>query len=254
MSDRNLTTPTKQVFGDVQKGTECRICARTVDDGRSKYCSDYCRNLAKAVMGMLNWSSVRRRVTDRDDETCQRCGFDYSKERHARRHIRNRIDELLPDRPDGPSARELGAGEADDFDWEAHNERVDEWREEKERIEERYGDPYEHDGGLEVDHVTPISEGGHPFDPGNLQTLCNDCHKDKTAAEASERADRRTPSREDINESLFEYASDGGQEEPVPEFDPEVDWMNEHHTWCSTCGDYFGNQLYEEEHADHDIE
>lgn len=34
--------------------------------------------------------------------------------------------------------------------------------------------------------------------------------------------------------------------------DPEIDFMETHHTWCSTCGDYFGNKLYELEHADHD--
>lgn len=34
--------------------------------------------------------------------------------------------------------------------------------------------------------------------------------------------------------------------------DPEIEWMDIHHTWCTECGDYFGNELYEREHADHD--
>ena len=38
--------------------------------------------------------------------------------------------------------------------------------------------------GLEVDHVTPISEGGAPFDLANLQSLCGwPCHADKTRRE-----------------------------------------------------------------------
>ncbi|MCY4508425.1 MAG: HNH endonuclease signature motif containing protein, partial [Acidobacteria bacterium] len=36
---------------------------------------------------------------------------------------------------------------------------------------------------LEVDHITPISEGGAPFDLANLQSLCRDCHIDKTRRE-----------------------------------------------------------------------
>jgi 5-methylcytosine-specific restriction endonuclease McrA len=115
-------------------------------------------------MGMLNWSSIRRRIIDRDDETCQHCGYDHTYERRARR---------------------------------------------RDELKERYGDPYEHDCGLEVDHIIPVSEGGHPFDPANLQTLCTDCHKHKTARENSERG--TTPSREDINKSLFAYVSDGGR-------------------------------------------
>lgn len=39
--------------------------------------------------------------------------------------------------------------------------------------------PYE----LDIDHIIPISEGGHPFDPKNLQTLCKSCHITKTRME-----------------------------------------------------------------------
>lgn len=221
MSNRNLTTTTRQVFGDVRKGTECRICGRDVDDGRSKYCDDYCRNLARAVMGMLNWNSVRRKIIGRDDETCQECGYDHSKERLARYHIKDLVDSKLPERPEGPSVLELGSGDADDFDWDAYHEKTDEWNEQRDELRERYGNWHDRDGGLEVDHITPVSEGGHPFDPGNLQTLCEECHKDKTAAEASERADRRTPSRGELSESLFEYTN-GDTDLPTAEVDTDV--------------------------------
>lgn len=35
---------------------------------------------------------------------------------------------------------------------------------------------------LQVDHITEIADGGAPYDHSNLQTLCEDCHKEKTAA------------------------------------------------------------------------
>ena len=31
-------------------------------------------------------------------------------------------------------------------------------------------------GRLEAHHVTPLDQGGAPFDLANLETLCRDCH------------------------------------------------------------------------------
>lgn len=44
--------------------------------------------------------------------------------------------------------------------------------------------------GTEVDHITPLSQGGAQDDPANLQTLCTPCHDRKTRAEASQRTRR----------------------------------------------------------------
>ena len=33
----------------------------------------------------------------------------------------------------------------------------------------------------QVDHATPLSQGGHPLDSSNLQSLCASCHSRKTA-------------------------------------------------------------------------
>lgn len=201
MTDRNLTTTREQVFGDVECGTECRICGRPVDDGRAKTCSDYCGNLLSAVMGMLNWTSVRRRIIERDEKTCQVCGFDYALEQRARGHIRDRIEALAGDRPEHPPASE--PDHIENYDWDDYHNRLDDWRDRREKLKARYGDPHDRARELEVDHIQPIADGGHPFDPANLQTLCEVCHKTKTADENSERG--RTPSREDLNESLFDY-------------------------------------------------
>jgi 5-methylcytosine-specific restriction endonuclease McrA len=202
-SGRDTSTPVRQVFGDVTKGTECRVCGRNVDDGRAKYCSDYCRNLAKAVMGLLNWSTVRRRVIERDDEQCQICGWDRRRERTARNHIRDIIREEIGERPAEPALDEFDNWSEED--WQEYREEADKWERRRNGLRQIYGDPHKLSKGLEVDHIRPVSEGGHPFDPGNLQTLCEDCHQRKTSLENSERAEARTSSRGELNQSLFDY-------------------------------------------------
>jgi len=203
MTDRNLTTTRQQVFGDVQRGTDCRICGRAVDDHRAKVCSEYCDGIQRAVMGLLNWSKVRRRIIDRDDETCQRCGYDQTRNRRAHYHIQDRIDEQLPPKPKTPSVLDIGRGEAEDFDWSQYHDEREDWEAKRDALRNQYGDPYDHDRSLEVDHIHPIAEGGHPFDPANLQTLCEDCHREKTGRENSERG--RTSSRGNLSESILEY-------------------------------------------------
>jgi 5-methylcytosine-specific restriction endonuclease McrA len=202
MSERDLSTTRQQVFGDVEPGTECRICGRTVDDGRRKVCSDYCDKIQTAVMGLLNWSSIRHRIIDRDDETCQRCGWDRDIRRRARDHLRGLIEDAAGEKPTYPSLREAQK----DVDWDRYRERHAGWHDRREQAKEKYGDP-ERDFGrsLEVDHIEPIADGGHPFDPGNLQTLCSRCHREKTGAENSDRAS--TPTRGDLSRELSEFAS-----------------------------------------------
>ena len=39
-------------------------------------------------------------------------------------------------------------------------------------------------GRLECDHVIPLSQGGDPYNPGNLQSLCRSCHIEKSSAES----------------------------------------------------------------------
>lgn len=36
----------------------------------------------------------------------------------------------------------------------------------------------------EVDHITPLADGGAELDPDNCQALCKPCHTAKTASEA----------------------------------------------------------------------
>jgi len=41
-----------------------------------------------------------------------------------------------------------------------------------------------------ADHVCELEDGGAPYDPSNLQSLCRACHNAKSAAERARRAGR----------------------------------------------------------------
>ena len=208
---RDLSTTRATVFGDPEPGTACRICGRSVDDGRRKVCSDYCDAIQRAVMGWLNWDSIRRRILTRDDETCQSCGWDRSIRRRARDHVRGLIAEAAGEKPDGISALRLGRDEIDADERERRREQFREWRERRDAAKARYGDPEREFGrSLHVDHIEPVADGGHPFDPGNLQTLCDRCHERKTAAENSQRAS--TPTRDELNRELSAFIGGDGDE------------------------------------------
>ena len=207
---RNLTTRTKQVFGDVEKGTECRICGRNVTDGRSKYCSHYCRDLARGLMNFLNWASVKRRILDRDDRTCQECGFkqDWIDDGHD--HMADIVMDQIPERPPSVSMLRLGSGEVSEEEVQKNQKQHDEWYQQRAKLIERY---YRVDSDglrlpspefrLEVDHIVPVADGGHPFAPNNLQTLCEECHKNKTSSENSARKGRK--GRPDVERELAEF-------------------------------------------------
>ncbi len=47
----------------------------------------------------------------------------------------------------------------------------------------------------EVDHITPISEGGAAYDMRNLQSLCKSCHARKTGREVKQRQLARAQQR-----------------------------------------------------------
>lgn len=45
---------------------------------------------------------------------------------------------------------------------------------------------------LQADHIIEIADGGHPTNPDNLQTLCEEHHATKTRIVAAARRRRRT--------------------------------------------------------------
>lgn len=49
---------------------------------------------------------------------------------------------------------------------------------------------------VEVDHILPLSEGGHPTARFNLQGICRACHDEKTRGEQQARAQMERADRE----------------------------------------------------------
>jgi len=155
-----------------ERSDKCRVCNEDVVDGRWNYCSERCREIANAVQRMFIWDEVRDRILDRDDRTCQHCGLSYELAKRAYWQIQERIDELRdplhPRESDHPAAS------------------MDRWRRAGRELTARYDPPEFTDGMFHVDHITPLDEGGHPFEESNLQTLCKHCHQAKTAEQNSQ--------------------------------------------------------------------
>lgn len=147
---------------EFEEADRCRVCGEEVVDGRWSYCSERCRDIANAVQRMFIWGTVRERVLERDDYTCQNCGASRARRRRARRQVQ----EIIRKRTQPLRDRE---------EW-------DRWRRAQRHLRERYDMPSGH-REFQVDHIEPVSKGGHKFDERNLQTLCRSCHHEKTAEE-----------------------------------------------------------------------
>lgn len=130
--------------------SKCRVCDEPVVDGRWNYCSKRCSRIAKAVQRMFVWDHVREKVLERDGHTCQECGVSKARQEAAYRIALERS-----------KARNGGVPDFDEVPESPHS------------------------GFFHVDHITRLEDGGHPFDSSNLQTLCKNCHREKTAEENS---------------------------------------------------------------------
>ena len=163
-TDRSSLRKSMDTLFPQQQDGRCRVCNEPVVDGRWNYCSERCREIAQAVQKMFIWDVVREQVLERDNHTCQECGLSYDMAQRAYWQIEERVKELTD------PLREQDTGRGVRAYWE---------------LRDRYDPPRFTSGAFHVDHITPISEGGHPFDEQNLQTLCRECHREKTAEENS---------------------------------------------------------------------
>ncbi|MYC28158.1 MAG: HNH endonuclease [Nitrospira sp. SB0662_bin_26] len=71
------------------------------------------------------------------------------------------------------------------------------WERVREDVLDRDNWKCRHCGGYanQVDHVIPIFKGGKPYERDNLQTLCRDCHIDKSRVERGKSRSLVTGSR-----------------------------------------------------------
>ncbi|QLH84984.1 HNH endonuclease [Halosimplex pelagicum] len=184
MTDRSNLRKSMDTLFPQERRDRCRVCKEPVVDGRWNYCSKRCKRIARAVQKMFVWDVIREQILERDDYTCQMCGLSKERWREAYWRARDLIDEKNP--------------------YDAQDE-YDGYSETRDNLREIYG-VESVNGGFHVDHITPVSEGGHPFDESNLQTLCKFCHREKTAEENS--GERRPADELTLDDYL---AADGGE-------------------------------------------
>jgi len=71
---------------------------------------------------------------------------------------------------------------------------------------------YEKEGYLQVDHIMPVAVGGDSLDLDNLQTLCIDCHKEKTKEDMKTISEfRMIEKKQEKNQVLFIGQNQGKQ-------------------------------------------
>jgi hypothetical protein len=84
------------------------------------------------------------------------------------------------------------------------------------RCERESGEDLPEDVFLEVDHIKPVSRGGHPFDPRNLQTLCEPCHdiKGTSIEDFRDQDAKEAPEKREFAKTVL---SDFTEAEPEPD-------------------------------------
>ena len=118
-------------------------------------CSIECTEQHQRDYVEYGWQSVRLKALKRDNFTCVKCGVKPMKE-----HFQPLVGE--------------------DGHWVVKNTKATERKDYYEGNMETVMD----DSKLIGDHIIPIALGGDEWDLNNIQTLCIDCNKIKTAKDA----------------------------------------------------------------------
>ncbi|QLH82372.1 HNH endonuclease [Halosimplex pelagicum] len=102
--------------------------------------------------------------------------------------------------------------------WESVRTFVRDHRDDRtcQRCERKSGEDLPDNVFLEVDHIKPISKGGHPFDPRNLQTLCEPCHdiKGTSIEDFRDKDPKEAPKKQEFAKTVL---SDFTDAEPEPD-------------------------------------
>lgn len=156
----------------------CRGCGGEIPKGRRSWCGDAC---IEAWTLLHWWPKARAKRIETDDGRCQKCGLAAVALQEAAEELRHRL-----------------------LDWHRWTKNSSGWRADawKAVSSQLYAAGFPVTVGLfgsnftrsfvEVDHIHAQADGGD-HQQQNLRTLCLPCHKERTKAQARERAERRRP-------------------------------------------------------------
>lgn len=198
MSREQLKDEVPQLWRDRIKIGICPVCTKEksqFEKNRRIYCSEKCCDDFSSKF--TSWGNVKEKILKRDDYTCKKCNatvekkeeeYQEYKKKATKEWVENNINVINYYRNEALLNLEKEFRER-------FNKLMDDYHILKHEV------PYDKrwDGlsmkkntfKLEVDHIIPISLNGKMWDKNNLQTLCYDCHKKKTAKDMKKITEKR---------------------------------------------------------------
>ncbi len=161
----------------------CPVCNK-LNKRQFRCCSKECTAKFWKTEGVYWISDLKGKCFRRDNYTCQKCGANNKAyEAHCERFFawaKKFPGDVLPS-----GIKTVGVFKQ----W--FNEETGKYTNPGEVYRETTGDKEPEKFHFECDHIVPIALGGDEYDLKNLQTLCERCHKRKTAREGKEFAKAR---------------------------------------------------------------
>lgn len=154
----------------------CARCCAPLVGRRRRWCSEAC---CEAATVRCNPGMARQAVYQRDRGICQRCGRDTKAARRALDRVRRDAERM---RWTGPEGSRWWWGMV-----------AGKLRRTMPRSAVRYEDRHH---AWEMEHTTPVVEGGGLCGLDGLTTLCIPCHRESTAQLAARRAAAVRPQME----------------------------------------------------------
>lgn len=143
------------------KENKCGGCGKVrkewVDKSlRYNTCSTKCTEVMNVNYRIFWWAEMRERIFERDKYICKACNNENIKEVIGEQT--SFLEERTKEWKQGHNGLYIGYKE------DYIKSRINQWLKSQ----------------LDADHITPIALGGEEWDMNNIQTLCKQCHKNKT--------------------------------------------------------------------------